>query len=273
MHHARLLTILFIALFSATFCSGQNEPPETDAVSLSAAFAEYPEGCIAVFDLKNDRWTRHNPDRCQKRFVPASTFKIIHSLIALETGAVDGPNHQMKWDGKIRSIGAWNRDHDLRSAVSRSVVWYFEEIAERVPEERMSSLLAASGYGNHQTSGKQPFWIHGDLEISADEQVDFLRQLRAGRLPFKETVMDTVKELITLEKTEDWTLFAKTGWAQPEGGNIGWFVGWIDTQDNTFFFATNIQSKSADGFGQARKTITMDVLRRMGAIRQESQAD
>ena len=232
--------------------------------SLESAFEKYSKGCIAIFDQKNQRWIRHNADRCQKRFTPASTFKILHSLIGLETGAVSGPDHQFKWDGKARSIKAWNKDHDLRSAVSRSVVWYFEEVAKRVPPKKMNSLLKTCEFGNHKTSGKKPFWIFSDLAISADEQVNFLRKFHEGKLPFKKSVMDTVKELITLEKTKQWTLYGKTGWAQSGGMNTGWFVGWIETGENTFFFATNIESKSADGFGAARKAITMEALRQVG---------
>ena len=232
--------------------------------SFEEAFGKNPKGCIAIYDERNERWIRHNAERCGKRFTPASTFKIIHSMIGLETGAVSGPDHQFKWDGKMRSIKSWNKDHDLRSAVSRSVVWYFQEVAKRVPPEKMSALLKACEFGNHKTSGKQPFWLSSDLAISADEQVKFLRKLRGGKLPFKKEVMETVKELIRLEKTDQWTLYGKTGWAQPGGMNVGWFVGWVDTGDNTYFFATNIESESAEGFGAARKEITMEVLRQVG---------
>lgn len=269
LRHTGLLLSWFAAFGTTWVCNGQSEFPKLEAESLDEVFAEYPEGCISIFDLKNSRWTRHNPDRCRERLVPASTFKIIHALIALEAGVIDGPNHELKWDGNNRSIKAWNRDHDLRSAISRSVVWYFEEVAERVPPEQMSSLLSGSDYGNQKTSGEQPFWIQGDLAISSDEQVRFLQKLHTGKLPFQRMTMETVKKLIMLDNTANYTLYGKTGWAQPDGGNLGWFVGWLDTPDNTFFFATNIEGENTGGFGQARKTITMDVLRRIGAIPQD----
>ena len=127
----------------------------------------------------------------------------------------------------------------------------------------MISLLSECDYGNGKTSGKQPFWIHGDLAISTDEQVDFLRKLHSNELPFRKSVMDTVKELIMVDRTEDWTLYGKTGCAQSEGTNTGWFVGWLDTEDNVYFFATNIESRNSRNFGQARRAITMDVLRQL----------
>ena len=56
--------------------------------------------------------------------LPASTFKIPNSVIALETGVVDDPDKDVfKWDGVKRSIEAWNqrphhahRDRRIRGA-------------------------------------------------------------------------------------------------------------------------------------------------------------
>ena len=188
MHCATLFPLALTVLAAASSCIDK-DPPDTEGSSIDAAFIDFPKGGITVFDEKNARWIRYNPERCRKRFVLAYTFKIIHSLIGLETGVIDGPDHELKWDGEARSIAAWNRDHDLRSAISRSVVWYFEEVARSVPPEQMSSLLSACDYGNHKTSGTPPFWISGDLAISTDEQVALLRRLRGGELPFKKTVM------------------------------------------------------------------------------------
>src|ERR1700732_1534678 len=51
--------------------------------------------------------------------LPASTFKIPNSIIALETGVVGDPDKDVfKWDGVTSSIEAWNRDHMLRSPIS-----------------------------------------------------------------------------------------------------------------------------------------------------------
>ena len=38
------------------------------------------------------------------------------------------------------TIEAWNRDHDLRSAIRDSVVWYYQELARRVGPQRMQQL-------------------------------------------------------------------------------------------------------------------------------------
>jgi beta-lactamase class D len=58
-------------------------------------------------------------DRSGTAQLPASTFKIPNSIIALETGVVADPDKDIfKWDGVKRSIEAWNKDHTLRSAIS-----------------------------------------------------------------------------------------------------------------------------------------------------------
>ena len=50
-------------------------------------------------------------DRSSQPQLPASTFKIANSLIALETGVVGDPDKDVfKWDGVTRSIEGWNRD-------------------------------------------------------------------------------------------------------------------------------------------------------------------
>ena len=65
--------------------------------------------------------------------LPASTFKIQNSIIALETGVVGDPDKDVfKWDGVTRSIEAWNKDHTLRSAIAVSAVPVYQEIARRI---------------------------------------------------------------------------------------------------------------------------------------------
>ena len=54
-------------------------------------------------------------ERSGEAKLPASTFKIPNSLIALETGVVADPDKDVfKWDGVKRSIEAWNKDHTMR---------------------------------------------------------------------------------------------------------------------------------------------------------------
>ena len=86
--------------------------------------------------------------------LPASTYKIPHSVIALETGVVADPDGDIfKWDGVTRPIAAWNRDHTLRSAIAASAVPVYQQIARRIGAERMKKYLDLLEYGNRDIGG------------------------------------------------------------------------------------------------------------------------
>ena len=99
--------------------------------------------------------------------LPASTFKIPNSLIALETGVVEDPDKDVfKWDGVKRDIEAWNKDHTLRSAIAVSAVPVYQEIARRIGEERMQKYVDLFEYGNRDIGGGiDQFWLTGNLRI------------------------------------------------------------------------------------------------------------
>ena len=84
----------------------------------------FDEGTVGTFvGYKTDDYLiiASDKDRSGEPQLPASTFKIPNSVIALETGVVGDPDKDVfQWDGVTRSIEAWNRDHTLRSAIAAS---------------------------------------------------------------------------------------------------------------------------------------------------------
>src|SRR3979411_3120928 len=114
-------------------------------------------------------------DRSGEAMLPASTFKIPNSLIALETGVVGDPDKDVfKWDGVVRSIEAWNRDHTMRSAIAASAVPVYQEIARRIGAERMQKYVDLFEYGNRDIGGGiDQFWLTGNLRIDPARQIDF----------------------------------------------------------------------------------------------------
>ncbi len=203
------------------------------------------EGVIVVHDLRSGATLRSDDARAARRVTPASTFKILNALIALETGVVTGPSDTIRWDGVDRGSDAWNRDHDLSSAFRASAVWYFQELARRIGRERMESWVRRVGYGNTEVSGDiTRFWLDGPLAISPDEQIGFLRRLRADELPFSTRSMDVVRELMVLERNDDWTLRGKTGWARAGLVDELWFVGWVDRGEDAAFFVIEFENRT-----------------------------
>ena len=115
--------------------------------------------------------------------LPASTFKIPNSIIALETGVVEDPDKDVfKWDGVTRSIEAWNKDHTLRSAIAVSAVPVYQEIARRIGAERMQKYVDLFDYGNRDIGGGiDQFWLTGNLRIDPDPADRFRRPAAARR--------------------------------------------------------------------------------------------
>ena len=224
-------------------------------------------GCFVLYDAQADSYVRYNSNGCAERFTPCSTFKIANSLIALHTGVSTGADFFLKWDGVMRPIEPWNQDQTMRSAMSNSVLWYYQEMARRVGPERMADFVHRLGYGNEDTSGGiTNFWIESTLRISADEQVAFLRRLWADGLPVSKEAQKTTRELMRLSSSDDGRiLFGKTGTAgdaKADIARLGWFVGCVSKGERRVFFATRITGERDASGRQARK-ITEAILKRL----------
>ena len=201
--------------------------------------------------------------------LPASTFKIPNSLIALETGVVADPDKDVfKWDGVTRSIEAWNKDHTLRSAIAVSAVPVYQEIARRIGPERMQKYVDLFEYGNGDIGGGiDQFWLTGNLRIDPIQQVDFVDRLRRGVLPVSKRSQDLVRDILPVTKVGDATIRAKSGLLGAEIGkpSLGWLVGWAEKGSQQTVFAMNMDCKEPSHIA-ARMTVTQQCLADIGAI-------
>ena len=201
--------------------------------------------------------------------LPASTFKVPNSLIALETGVVADPDKDVfKWDGVTRSIEAWNKDHTLRSAIAASVVPVYQEIARRIGMERMQKYVELLDYGNHNIGGGiDQFWLTGEMRIDPMQQVDFLDRLRRGVLPVSKRSQELVRDILPALKVGDAVIRYKTGLLGAERGqpSLGWLVGWAEKGNAVTVFAMNMDCKDQSHIA-ARMTVTQQCLTDIGAI-------
>ena len=262
------LSIPLICLLLAACAVLKPKSPETIKPELEQFF-QGREGAFVLYDLKADNYIRYNPARCSEGFLPASTFKILNTLIGLETGVIPDEDFVIPWDGTQYPIKEWNQDHTLKSAIKYSVVWYFQELARRVGREKMQQYVKAVNYGNVDISGNiDSFWLDGNLRISADQQVEFLKRLYADDLPFSKRSMDIVKSLIVQDQTDTYTLRGKTGSVVRVSVYQGWFVGWLETQENVYFFATNMESSNSDGWanGIEAQKISRNILHSLSLL-------
>jgi beta-lactamase class D len=234
-------------------------------------------GAFVVYDMKHDRHVRYNERRCRQRFSPKSTFKIPNSLIGLETGVIRDADFVIQWNREKYPPQAnwnqepfvhWGKDHTLQSALKYSVVWYYRELALRVGDHQMKKYVKAFHYGNENVAGRvDNFWLNNVLKISADEQVEFLKAFYTGRLSVSKRSTAIVKDILVLEKTPTYQLSAKTGGGPiDEGVYIGWFVGYLETNGNVYFFATNIEGASYVEIQDKRIELTKQILKALGYL-------
>lgn len=226
-------------------------------------------GTFVLYDVSANRLVIHDQARAEKRFIPASTFKIPNSLIGLATGAVSDVDELLPYGGKPQYLKIWEQDMGLRDAIKVSNVPVYQELARRIGLKRMRENLALLDYGNRNIgSVVDRFWLDGPLKISAIEQAGFLARLAQGKLPLPGDVQESVHEITLLEESDNWVLHGKTGWAVSSTPRIGWWVGWVVNDKGIFSFALNIDMPNK---GDAAKRIELGKasLRILGVITQE----
>lgn len=243
--------------------------PKEKIEDWSALFAQHNlKGGMLVYDLKRNTYHVYNKARCQKTWIPASTFKIPNTLIGLETGVIQDENTMFKWDGKQRSVAAWNQDNTLQMAFQNSTVWYYQELARQVGAEKMQRWLNKLKYGNRSMEGGlDRFWLDGQLRISPYQQVAFLKHLYLNKLPVSRRSMDVLRKIMVRSEANGVVYRGKTGLSAQDGEAIGWFVGYVTKGDQAYFFALNAHAPDADAaFISARIAVSEAVLKHLGIL-------
>jgi beta-lactamase class D len=226
-------------------------------------------GAILLFDPQQNTYYSNDFEWADRGRLPASTFKIPNSIIALETGVVEDDSTLFKWDGESRRLSTWERDMVFRDAFHLSCVPCYQDVARRVGVERMRANLDKLQYGDmvFDSTSIDLFWLEGDSRISPSEQIDFLARFYHSELPISRRTESIMKRLMVMEETEDYKLSGKTGWSIRNGNNNGWFVGYLEIEDEIYFFATNVvpqEQFNMGFFAMIRTKITMEALRTLG---------
>lgn len=258
--------LLGLAPMLSTCAAEQNQyqwnisSDKISTIDLSACFNEY-EGSFVLYDLKDDQWKIYNMEQATVRTSPNSTYKIYIALFGLEEGVIAPEDSFMAWDGTDYPFEAWNRGQDLFSAMQASVNWYFEEIDKQIGSSAIQNYIRKISYGNENTdSALSSYWIQSTLKISPVEQVELLTAFHHNSFGFAWENVNAVKNSICLFSSENTAFYGKTGTGRVDGEDVnGWFTGCIETGDNTYFFATNIQNDS-DATGSRAAEITKAVL-------------
>ncbi len=237
---------------------------KVSTIDLSAYFSGY-EGSFVLYDLNGDTWNIYDMEQATLRTAPDSTYKIYDALFGLEEGVIAPNDSFMAWNETDYPFEAWNADQDLYSAMQSSVNWYFQEIDKQIGSSAIQGYIQKIGYGNENISADlSSYWMQGTLKISPVEQVELLTALHNNNFDFAPENVKAVKNAICLFSSEGKNLYGKTGTGRVDGQDVnGWFVGYIETAGNAYFFATNIQA-AENATGSKASEISLSILSDIG---------
>lgn len=203
----------------------------TAAPTPAARFAAY--GHPGSFLLQRDGKTVqvvHGGDRADAPLRPASTFKVLVALVALQTGTLRDGDEVVPWNGKrYPDRPQWERDMSLREAMQTSSESFFGVLANRIGRERLSTWVQRLQYGNGRI-GEVPAlaWHDGVLTVTPRQQLDFIDRLRRGALPVSPAHIATVKAAMASGEVDGRRIYGKTGTHVDRDSGNAWWIGWVE---------------------------------------------
>lgn len=261
--------LLLISYLSLTSCSSNNI---TEDNSLKKYFDEYHvTGTFGMYDNGHAQFTIYDLRRyADSVYLPASTFKIVNSLIGLQTGIISDEKMVIPWDGIVRSNPDWNKDLTMEQAFKVSAVPYYQEVARRIGKDTMQHWLDSLGYASKNGRAVikddiDSFWLDNNIKVTADEQLGLVKKLYFDQLPFQKRVQEIVKKVMLQENNANYKLSYKTGWAYRENGNsIGWVIGWEEENLHPYFFVLQIEGPHDMDMKNIRISILKNILTQYG---------
>ncbi len=263
---------LFVLALLFQACSPNNVKQDK---SLKKYFDENKvEGCFALMNNATGKFTVYNLSRYRdSSYLPASTFKIVNSLIGLQTGKIVNDSMVIKWDGVKRWKDDWNKDLTMYEAFRVSSLPYYQEVARRIGKDTMQRWLDSLKYGAKLATDKvviqtavDSFWIDNSIKVTPDQQLGLIKRLYFDQLPFFKTYQEMVKRAMLFENNANYRLGYKTGWGTTENSHaLGWIVGWIEENNHPYFFVLNIESPDRNiDMVPVRMKILKDILKQLG---------
>jgi beta-lactamase class D len=228
-------------------------------------------GTFGFFDNGTGEFTIYNLSRfADSAYLPASTFKVVNSLIGLETGIVTNDSAVIQWSGIPSSRPECDKDLPMYQAFRASCVPWFCELARRIGKDTMQHFLDTLGYASRYKKAMvnkvDTFWLDNSVKITADEQIGLVKKLYFDQLPFKKWTQRLVKGMMLMDSTNNYKLSYKTGWGYRENGNsIGWVIGWIVENRHPYPFVLQIESADRNlDIASVRMSLLNDIFKHYG---------
>ncbi|KAB8033624.1 penicillin-binding transpeptidase domain-containing protein [Fluviispira multicolorata] len=223
------------------------------------------QGCFILFDVKKNKIVEeYNEKFCKEQMPPNSTFKIPLSIIGFDKKILkDEKNPEWKFKEEYLTNGfqswmpvQWKEANTPSSWLKYSVLWYSQELANKIGTESIKGYLNKFDYGNMDFSGKTEKnnvstipWVDSSLKISAENQIQFLKNFVLKKLPVSDYSIEMTKKLLLIDQNNSKiSLFGKTGAGFMEKRIAhGWFIGWVEKENNSYLFVSRIKDNLSDG--------------------------
>ena len=228
-------------------------------------------GSILIYDLTKDTYYSNGFEWASEGKLPASTFKIVNSIIGLETGIVESDSTIFKWNGQKKYLKSWEKDLVLKDAFQFSCVPCYQDLARKIGVNKMNSYVKKLNYGNLKVDSLtiDNFWLTGVSRISQMQQIDFLKRFNNSELPITERTKNIMKDIMLIRNTGHYILSGKSGLSNENQVYNGWYVGYIEVNNNTYLFATNIEPKSEfdlNSFVKKRLDLTLSAFQKINVL-------
>ncbi|HCX2150886.1 TPA: beta-lactam sensor/signal transducer BlaR1 [Staphylococcus aureus] len=263
----------FIMIIQSQFLMGQSltdynykKPLQSDYQILdeSKNFGSN-SGSFVMYSMKKDKYYIYNEKESRKRYSPDSTYKIYLALFGLDRHIISDKNSRMSWNHNHYPFDSWNKDQDLNTAIQNSVNWYFERISNQISKNYTSDQLKQLNYGNKNLGSYKAYWLEDSLKISNLEQVIVLKNMMEQNNHFRKNEKKQLSSSLLIRKNENYELYGKTGTGIVNGKyNNGWFVGYVITNHDKYYFSTHLSDEKASG--ENAKLINEKILKEMGVL-------
>lgn len=259
----RRFNYFFISLLVSTACIGQN--------SIEDIFRSCKvDGSVSLYSLSEKNWHFTDSIDAAKPSLPASTFKIINTLIALQERIISSVNDTIQFNNREVDTSKYGfrpktyRNVTVTEAFKESIVWAYMDLAKNISPSTYLKYLDKIEYGNSKFEiDRNDFWNFGEFEVTPIQQINFLIKLYKLELPFDKNYQVEVKNMLFEGSNNGYKIYGKTGWTRSDSMYIGWWVGFMENDKDTVFFVTRIKRPIAidsKGFGDCRKEITLKVI-------------
>ncbi|MDF1678892.1 MAG: class D beta-lactamase [Legionellaceae bacterium] len=201
---------------------------------------------------------------CSLRHSPCSTFKIAISLMGYDNGfLIDEAHPELPFeDGYVDWLEIWKQPHTPKTWMQHSCVWYSQCITKHLGLLQFKKYIHALNYGNQdvlgdegQNNGLTNAWLSSSLQISPEEQITLLEKLLSSQLPVSIQAQAYTRNIMYLKTLPNgWKLFGKTGNGYKQltdnkldkTRQIGWFIGWVEKNEQTLIFTQYIEDEKAE---------------------------